>query len=110
MSRKPVPLRDVSGFLQVLRDFLLGRKHTNALRFAPLLAARTQPPPEIPDGSSHKHAHNYYYTRDGRREVTPPADVTKVLLEASSDKGAPKQAANVRPTPGPVFQWDKHYD
>ncbi|KAL0818210.1 hypothetical protein ABMA28_008715 [Loxostege sticticalis] len=110
MSKTKIPLRDISAPLQAFRNFLLGRKHNNALRFGPLLAARTQPPPEIPDGVSHKHAHNYYYTRDGRREVAPPADVTKLMLEASSDKGAPKQAANVRPTPGQVYAWDKHYE
>ncbi|KAJ8713006.1 hypothetical protein PYW08_008310 [Mythimna loreyi] len=110
MSKANVVLRDISPVMQKLRDFLLGRKHTNALRFEPLLADRTQPPPQIPDGSSHKHAQNYYYTRDGRREVAPPMDLTKKLLVASDDKGAPKTAANVRPTPGPVYQWDKHYE
>lgn len=110
MSKSKIPFRDISPLLQALRNFLLGRKHTNALRFEPLVSARTQPPPQIPDGVSHKHAHNYYYTRDGRREVAPPTDCTKQLLEASSDKGAPKQAANVRPTPGQIYHWDKHYD
>ncbi|KAG7303470.1 hypothetical protein JYU34_011990 [Plutella xylostella] len=104
-----VPLRDISPLMQALRNFLLGRKHTNALRFEPLVSKRTQPPPQIPDGVTHKHAHNYYYTRDVRREVAPPADVTKLLLEPSSDKGEPKQAANVVPTPGKLYHWDKHY-
>ncbi|XP_053617311.1 NADH dehydrogenase [ubiquinone] 1 alpha subcomplex subunit 7-like [Plodia interpunctella] len=110
MSQKAIPpLRDISPILQAVRNFLLGRKHTNALRFEPLLADRTQPPPQIPDGVSHKHAHNYYYTRDARREVAPPVDVSKKLLEASSDKGAPKTTATVVPTPGRVYQWDNHY-
>ncbi|XP_026740294.1 NADH dehydrogenase [ubiquinone] 1 alpha subcomplex subunit 7-like [Trichoplusia ni] len=109
MSKSKVVLRDISPIMQKFRDFLLGRKHTNALRFEPLIADRTQPPPEIPDGVSHKHSHNYYFTRDARREVAPPMDLTKKLLEASSDKGGEKQAANVRPTPGPVYQWDSHY-
>ncbi|KAI5635489.1 NADH:ubiquinone oxidoreductase subunit b14.5a (Complex i-B14.5a) domain-containing protein [Phthorimaea operculella] len=106
-----VPLRDIGPLMQAFRNFLLGRKHNNALRFEPNLAARTQPPPEIPPGPTHKHAHNYYYTRDARREVHPPIDVTTIkMLEASSDKGAPKRAANRVPTPGQVYQWDKHYE
>ncbi|XP_013189579.1 NADH dehydrogenase [ubiquinone] 1 alpha subcomplex subunit 7 [Amyelois transitella] len=110
MGKQIPPLRDVSPVLQAVRNFLLGRKHTNALRFEPLLADRTQPPPKLPDGVAHKHAQNYYYTRDARRTVAPPLDVTKQLIEASSDKGAPKEAVNVRPTPGRVYLWDKHYD
>ncbi|XP_052739171.1 NADH dehydrogenase [ubiquinone] 1 alpha subcomplex subunit 7 [Bicyclus anynana] len=106
-----VPLRDISPIMQAIRNFLLGRKHTTALRSEHLIAARTQPPPQIPDGVSHKHAHNYYYSRDARREVAPPLDVTqKLIADSSADKGTPKAAANVRPTPGPLFQWDKHYD
>ncbi|KAH9636937.1 hypothetical protein HF086_016876 [Spodoptera exigua] len=92
MSKAKVALRDISPVMQKLRDFLLGvsincfvlvyyvtGKGNILMRYAfePLVAARTQPPPQIPDGSSHK---------------------------------APKQAANVRPTPGPVYQWDKHYE
>ncbi|XP_045771259.1 NADH dehydrogenase [ubiquinone] 1 alpha subcomplex subunit 7-like [Maniola jurtina] len=110
MSNK-VPLRDISPLMQAFRNFLLGRKHTTALRSEHLIAARTQPPPQIPDGPSHKHAHNYYYTRDGRREVKPPLVLTqKLLADSSADKGTPKAAVNVRPTPGKLFQWDKHYE
>ncbi|XP_072934793.1 NADH dehydrogenase [ubiquinone] 1 alpha subcomplex subunit 7-like [Epargyreus clarus] len=109
MSKAKVPLRDISPILQSLRNFLLGRKHTLALRFEPLLSARTQPPPEIPDGPTHKHAHNYYYTRDARREVAPPLDLTQKLLVDVSDKDAPRGVKNVVPTPGQVYEWDKHY-
>ncbi|CAK1541585.1 unnamed protein product [Leptosia nina] len=104
-----IPPRDLSPFMQAFRNFLLGRKHTNALRFEPYLAARTQPPPQIPDGPSHKHAHNYYLSRDARREVMPPLDISAKLLTAGSEKGEAKTATTVRPTPGKIFHWDKHY-
>lgn len=102
-----IPLRDISPILQALRNFLLGRTHTKALRFEPELAKRTQPQPEIPDGPSHKHFDNYYYTRDGRREMKPPLECTKALLEAGSGQSGP--TATTRPTPGQVFLWDKHH-
>ncbi|XP_068623738.1 uncharacterized protein [Battus philenor] len=109
MSKGKVVFRDISPVLQAFRDILLGRKHGKALRFQPLLSARTQPPPEIPDGVAHKHAHNYYYTRDGRREVKPPLDITQKLLSDGSEKGEPKGAAVSIPRPGKVYLWDQHY-
>ncbi|XP_045487004.1 NADH dehydrogenase [ubiquinone] 1 alpha subcomplex subunit 7 [Pieris rapae] len=105
-----VPPRDLSPFMQAFRNYLLGRKHTNALRFEPFLAARTQPPPQIPDGVSHKHAHNYYCTRDARREVAPPLEISTKLLTTGAEKGEARTAATTRPTPGKLFNWDKHYN
>ncbi|XP_055549899.1 NADH dehydrogenase [ubiquinone] 1 alpha subcomplex subunit 7-like isoform X1 [Wyeomyia smithii] len=70
--------RDISPLLRELRNFLLGRKHTNALRFENGLAARTQPPPSLPEGPNHKVYSNYYALRDARREVVSPMDITSI--------------------------------
>lgn len=61
----------------------------NPLRFEDGIAARTQPPPDIPGGPAHKFSANYYVTRDPRREVGPPtilAENKKNLLGAPAEK------------------------
>lgn len=99
--------RNVAPFLQAIRSFLLGRKPTNALRFADFIAARTQPPPNIPEGSAHKLSANYYYSRDGRREVKPPLVVgggPKLLESGKEDSNVPARKGTARP--GNVWHWD----
>lgn len=104
--------RDVSPFLQKLRNFLLGREHTNALRFGEGISARTQPPPNLPEGPAHILAVNYYYSRDGRREVLPPAvladgriGITSGGGEVISNVSAVAEGKKPR-TPGNHWQWD----
>ncbi|XP_055641067.1 NADH dehydrogenase [ubiquinone] 1 alpha subcomplex subunit 7-like [Toxorhynchites rutilus septentrionalis] len=94
--------RDIGPMLQNLRNFLLGRNHTNALRFEDGIAARTQPPPNLPDGPAHKLSANHYAVRDARREVAPPITLSsQALLGETSSRGK-------LPTPGKMYGWDKH--
>lgn len=99
--------RDISKPLQYLRAFLLKRENVNFLRFRDEIAARTQPPPNLPEGPNAKLAGNYYYSRDGRRLVKPD----EVIFEGGS---IPKLSANsetpteaIQRVPGRVHLWDK---
>ncbi|XP_060586604.1 NADH dehydrogenase [ubiquinone] 1 alpha subcomplex subunit 7-like [Ruditapes philippinarum] len=61
--------------IRKLTDLLCRRHVKNGLRMPDDLVLRSMPPPILPDGPSHKLSDNYYYTRDGRREESPPVHI-----------------------------------
>merc|ERR1711963_1313218 len=97
-------------FLKAVRAFFMGRNHTNNLRFPAAVAERPGPQANLPEGPSHKLSANYYYTRDGRREVAPPnvlADNSKdVKAIGAGESGA--VASKVGKRPGRVFDSSGH--
>ncbi|ENN70266.1 NADH dehydrogenase [ubiquinone] 1 alpha subcomplex subunit 7 [Dendroctonus ponderosae] len=102
MPPKPnVKVHDVNPFLQHFRQFLLGRKHTLALRYKDFLATRSPPQPVLPDGPNHKLSDNFYCSHDGRREAQPPEIIA--ASRSRIEDGAPEVR---RITPGKIHQWD----
>ena len=103
--------RDVGPIVARIRQALLGRKHKNNLRFQPLLAERPGPEANLPDGVSHKLAFNYYFTRDGRREVAPPkalaGEDTQKAIEAGEGSVAVTAIGKTGKTPGAVFRYSQ---
>ncbi|XP_077549720.1 NADH dehydrogenase [ubiquinone] 1 alpha subcomplex subunit 7-like [Haemaphysalis longicornis] len=91
--------RDVSPVMRMIRAFLLGRQPNGQVRFADELSSRSPPPPNLPPGPACKLADNYYYTRDGRREI----GLAKLIVDGTSPQkqiAAAGKGASSLPTPG----------
>lgn len=56
----------------------------------------------LPEGPAHKLNSNYYFTRDARREVTPPEVVAPIPKQIES---AQREGSKMI-TPGKVYMWD----
>ncbi|KAM6459751.1 NADH dehydrogenase [ubiquinone] 1 alpha subcomplex subunit 7 [Liasis olivaceus] len=108
-------MASATGVVRFIRNWLSGRdlQAKLQLRYTEI-SKRTQPPPRLPLGPSHKFADNYYCTRDGRREAFPPI----VLLSAQKklapgvEAGSPDSSvATVAKTPGfPPRKWELSKD
>ncbi|NXO02445.1 NDUA7 dehydrogenase, partial [Rhinopomastus cyanomelas] len=103
-----------TGIIRRLRNFLAGRdlQAKLALRYEEI-AKRTQPPPRLPVGPSHKVFNNSYCNRDGRRESLPPIVVVsaqKTLAagaQAGSSDTTVMKAERKPVTPGPALKkWE----
>ncbi|XP_015220845.1 NADH dehydrogenase [ubiquinone] 1 alpha subcomplex subunit 7 [Lepisosteus oculatus] len=88
--------------IQRIRNFFSGRdlQAKLQLRYTEI-SKRTQPPPSLPVGPSHKFAFNSYCLRDGRRESAPPTIILspqKKLEAGSQDSSVPAKRPVI---PGP---------
>ncbi|CAL8252794.1 unnamed protein product [Merluccius merluccius] len=89
--------------IQKLRNLLSGHdlQAKLQLRYGEI-AKRTQPPAALPVGPSHLYAHNYYHTRDGRRESAPATVVMSSQKALTAGSQVPDVPAKRPVTPGNV--------
>lgn len=100
--------RDSTPFIVAMRNMFFGKPNANnPLRFEPLIAPRSVPPANLPDGVTHKLHNNYYYTRDGRRDCIPPAKVFisgQKVIQSGTESDAKVEKGP--PQPGFRYKWD----